>query len=109
MPTNLAIDDNLLDEALRIGGCRTKRETVNEALKEYVMMDLGRPSDEELRRQGSSAPERRVIHRKGRYLGREGEILFSDREKGHFSTADIFEFLRPIDESAAPRREGPAR
>ena len=36
MPTNLAIDDNLLDEALRIGGRRTKRETVNEALKEYV-------------------------------------------------------------------------
>ncbi len=36
MPTNLAIDDNLLSEALRIGGRRTKRETVNEALKEYV-------------------------------------------------------------------------
>jgi Arc/MetJ family transcription regulator len=36
MPTNLAIDDNLLNEALRIGGRRTKRETVNEALKEYV-------------------------------------------------------------------------
>lgn len=36
MPTNLAIDDNLLNEALRIGGRQTKRETVNEALKEYV-------------------------------------------------------------------------
>lgn len=36
MPTNLAIDDNLLSEALRIGGRRTKRETVNEALREYV-------------------------------------------------------------------------
>ncbi len=36
MPTNLAIDDKLLNEALRIGGRRTKRETVNEALKEYV-------------------------------------------------------------------------
>lgn len=36
MPTNLAIDDNLLSEALRIGGRRTKRETVNEALQEYV-------------------------------------------------------------------------
>lgn len=36
MPTNLAIDDNLLNEALRAGGCRTKGETVNEALKEYV-------------------------------------------------------------------------
>jgi Arc/MetJ family transcription regulator len=36
MPTNLAIDDDLLEEALRVGGHRTKRETVNEALKEYI-------------------------------------------------------------------------
>ena len=36
MPTNLAIDDELLAEALRVGGRRTKRETVNEALVEYV-------------------------------------------------------------------------
>lgn len=36
MPTNLAIDDELLAEALRLGGRRTKRETVNEALAEYV-------------------------------------------------------------------------
>lgn len=36
MPTNLAIDDALLAEALRIGGRRSKRETVNEALAEYV-------------------------------------------------------------------------
>lgn len=36
MPTNLAIDDTLLAEALRIGGRRSKRETVNEALAEYV-------------------------------------------------------------------------
>jgi Arc/MetJ family transcription regulator len=36
MPTNLAIDDALLEEALRVGGRRTKRDTVNEALAEYV-------------------------------------------------------------------------
>jgi len=36
MPTNLAIDDRLLDQALSVGGYRTKRETVNEALREYV-------------------------------------------------------------------------
>ena len=36
MPTNLAIDDELLKEALRVGGKRTKRETVNEALAEYI-------------------------------------------------------------------------
>ena len=37
MPTNLAIDDNLLNEARRIGRHRTKKATVNEALKEYIM------------------------------------------------------------------------
>jgi Arc/MetJ family transcription regulator len=36
MPTNLAIDDQLLQQALTIGGRRTKRETVNEALREFI-------------------------------------------------------------------------
>ena len=36
MPTNLAIDDHLLDEALRVGGRKTKRETVNDALREFI-------------------------------------------------------------------------
>jgi Arc/MetJ family transcription regulator len=36
MPTNLAIDDRLLKEAQRVGGHRTKKDTVNEALREYV-------------------------------------------------------------------------
>lgn len=33
MATNLKIDDELLEEALRIGGFKTKKDTVNEALK----------------------------------------------------------------------------
>lgn len=36
MATNLAIDDQLLEEALRVGGHRTKRATVTEALSEYI-------------------------------------------------------------------------
>ncbi len=36
MPTNLAIDDNLLGEAQKLGGHRTKKETVNQALREYI-------------------------------------------------------------------------
>jgi Arc/MetJ family transcription regulator len=36
MPTNLNIDDALLDEAVKLSGKRTKRETVNAALTEYV-------------------------------------------------------------------------
>lgn len=36
MPTNLAIDDQLLLEAQRQGKHRTKREAVNQALREYV-------------------------------------------------------------------------
>ena len=36
MPTNLAIDDKLLEQAKIVGGYRTKRETVNEALREFI-------------------------------------------------------------------------
>jgi Arc/MetJ family transcription regulator len=36
MPTNLAIDDDLLREAQRIGGHRTKKAAVTEALEEYI-------------------------------------------------------------------------
>ena len=36
MPTNLAIDDRLLEEAQKVGGHRTKRETVTAALEEYI-------------------------------------------------------------------------
>jgi hypothetical protein len=35
-PTNLAIDDVLLGEAQKVGGHRTKKDTVNEALREYI-------------------------------------------------------------------------
>jgi hypothetical protein len=34
--TNLAIDERLLDEAQKVGKHRTKRETVNAALLEYI-------------------------------------------------------------------------
>ena len=36
MVTNLSIDTELLEEALRVGGLRTKEDTVNQALKEFV-------------------------------------------------------------------------
>lgn len=36
MATNLAIDDQLLREALEISGLKTKKDTVNLALKEFV-------------------------------------------------------------------------
>lgn len=36
MPSNLAIDDKLLEQAKSVGGYRTKRETVNEALREFI-------------------------------------------------------------------------
>ena len=37
MATNLNIDEHLLEEALLLGGKKTKRETVNEALAEYIL------------------------------------------------------------------------
>lgn len=36
MPTNLALDDRLIEEARKLGHHRTKKETVNAALNEYV-------------------------------------------------------------------------
>ena len=36
MATNLAIDHKLLHEALEISGLKTKKDTVNLALKEFV-------------------------------------------------------------------------
>jgi len=37
MATNLQINDSLIQEALELGGHRTKRAVVEEALQEYVM------------------------------------------------------------------------
>jgi hypothetical protein len=36
MATNLAIDDNLIEEARRLGKLKTKKAAINEALLEYV-------------------------------------------------------------------------
>ena len=36
MPTNLALDDGLIEEARIVGGHQTKKETVTAALNEYV-------------------------------------------------------------------------
>ena len=36
MASNLLIDNDLLDLALEVGGLKTKKDTVNQALKEYV-------------------------------------------------------------------------
>ena len=36
MPTNLAIDDRLIEQAKKLGGHRTKQGAVNAALDEYI-------------------------------------------------------------------------
>lgn len=36
MPTNLALDDSLIEAARRVGGHKTKKEAVTAALAEYV-------------------------------------------------------------------------
>ena len=36
MATNLALDDDLIAEAKRLGGHKTKRDAVNEAIAEYI-------------------------------------------------------------------------
>ena len=36
MATNIELNDTLLKKAMRLGGMRTKKDAVNEALAEYV-------------------------------------------------------------------------
>ena len=36
MPTNLDIDEKLLDEAKKVSGLKTKKSAVNEALREFI-------------------------------------------------------------------------
>jgi Arc/MetJ family transcription regulator len=36
MPNTLTVDEKLLEEAFRLGGHRTKKQAVNEALQEYI-------------------------------------------------------------------------
>lgn len=36
MATNLALDDQLIEEARQLGGQRTKKDVVNQALVEYI-------------------------------------------------------------------------
>ena len=36
MATNLALDDKLIEEAVKIGNHASKREAVTEALREYI-------------------------------------------------------------------------
>lgn len=36
MATNLALDNSLLDAALKVGGFKSKKDTVNAALKEFI-------------------------------------------------------------------------
>ena len=38
MATNLAIDDDLIETAKKIGGHKTKKAVVTEALKEYIQV-----------------------------------------------------------------------
>jgi Arc/MetJ family transcription regulator len=38
VPTNLALDDNLIREAQELGGHKTKKDAVNAALDEYVRL-----------------------------------------------------------------------
>ncbi len=63
MATNLALNDRLLRRAMKIGTMRTKRETVNTALKEFIE-----------RRQ-----QKRILELEGKILFREDWDYKKDR------------------------------
>jgi Arc/MetJ family transcription regulator len=64
MPTNLAINDKLLQEALELSGLKTKKDTVNLALKEFVDR---RRHLEISHLFGTMAPDPEYEYKKGRY------------------------------------------
>lgn len=37
MATNLALDDRLIEEARKLGGQKSKKDAVTDALKEYIL------------------------------------------------------------------------
>jgi hypothetical protein len=41
MEANLAVNSNLLEHALQIGGMRTENETINLALEEFIKRRIG--------------------------------------------------------------------
>ncbi len=63
MATNLAIDNKLLEEALLISGLKTKKDTVNIALKEFVNR---RKQLEILELFGKLNPDENYDYKKGR-------------------------------------------
>jgi len=64
MATNLAINDKLLLEALEISGLRTKKDTVNLALKEFVDRHK---QQEILKIFGKMDPDPDYDYKKGRF------------------------------------------
>ena len=63
MATNLAIDPNLLDEALQVGGLPTKKDTVNQALTEFVQR---RKQQEITKLFGTLPPDDNYDYKQGR-------------------------------------------
>lgn len=63
MATNLAIDEKLLAEALRAGGLKTKKATVNEALREFIQR---RKQTKILKLFGSVEFDQKYDHKNGR-------------------------------------------
>ena len=63
MATNLAIDNQLLKEALLVSGLKTKKDTVNIALREFVNR---RKQREILELFGKLDPDQDYNYKKGR-------------------------------------------
>jgi len=63
MATNLNIDEKLLSRALKAGGFKTKKATVNEALREFIQR---RRQAKILKLFGSIDFDKKYNHKKGR-------------------------------------------
>lgn len=63
MASNLALDSKLLEDALIVGGFKTKKDTVNQALKEFIQR---RKQSEVIKLFGSMPHDSNYNYKKGR-------------------------------------------
>ncbi len=69
MRTNIDIDDNLMAEAMKATGQRTKKATVEEALREIVRLNRQRQALKDLQGIGWEGDLDEM--RRGRFIGEE--------------------------------------
>jgi Arc/MetJ family transcription regulator len=79
MRTNVHIDDDLLDEARRLSGVRSKKAVIEQALRVFVESKSAEHRRESYRRRVAAIEEKT---RRLRFSNSAVELIRKDRERG---------------------------